>query len=199
MFNNSSTKRVFQTKELKGGTIHYMSNFMPLEKRMHYYNELKRYVQWNQDSIVISGNTIKLPRKTAWYGTKSYTYSGIKNEPLPMIKPISDILRVLNHFYPYDFNSVLLNHYLDGSHSIGWHSDDEKELGDNPIIASVSIGAVRNFKLKSKDDKQHYDIPLKSGSLLIMGEGIQRNYLHSVPKERSIKDGRINLTFRKIH
>lgn len=199
MFIQSDDRRIFQKKELDKGTIYYMSSFIPMESRQKYFNLLKETIEWKTEQIKIGGNWVTIPRKTAWYGDSSYSYSGLKNTPKALNQPLLDILKVLKYFVPdLEFNSVLLNLYRDGSDSISWHADNEKELGDDPIIASISIGAQRNFKLKSKDGKEQYDIPLKSGSLLIMGNGVQQNYLHCVPKDKRIKEERINLTFRKL-
>jgi alkylated DNA repair dioxygenase AlkB len=111
-----------------------------------------------------------------------------------------DIKKVIEHFLPEEnFNSVLLNLYRDGNDKVSWHADDERELGINPTIASVSLGAVRRFDLKHKDDAdQKLQLELSSGSLVVMKGALQHHWLHQIPTQKKINDPRINLTFRTI-
>ena len=172
---------------------------------LYLYEQLRDKTAWQQDKITIAGNQINLPRLTAWYGEKdkTYVYSGIKNVPLEWTAELIMINNKINEIVPPEiyFNSVLLNYYRSGKDSIGWHSDDERELGIEPCIASVSFGESRVFQLKPKYDKTApiIEIELKHNSLLIMQGKTQHHWLHQIPK---IKDKeispRINLTFRNI-
>lgn len=139
---------------------------------------------------------------SAWYGDENavYTYSGIRNEPLPWTDALLECRQKLGEVTDEIFNSVLLNQYVDGHHGMGWHSDDEPELGHNPLICSLSLGETRCFSMRHKFDKSQRGIklPLSHGSLLIMEGQTQKNWQHSVPKTRRTVGCRINLTFRNI-
>jgi alkylated DNA repair dioxygenase AlkB len=147
------------------------------------------------------GKEILLPRLTAWYGDENarYKYSGIVNIPLPWTEELLLIKHKVEEISQTKFNSVLLNYYRNGNDSMGWHSDDEKELSTNPTISSVSFGATRNFQFKHKSvKKSNQNFLLNNGSLLIMKGETQHNWLHQVPKTKTIIGERINLTFRAV-
>ena len=139
------------------------------------------------------------PRLTAWHGDSdaSYKYSGQEHEPLPWIEPLTAIKNRISIFIRANFNSVLANFYRDGQDSIGWHSDNEKELGPCPIIASVSFGATRIIKFRNQE-KQSVSVSLNTGSLLIMSGATQSFWQHSISKTKKEIAPRINLTFRNI-
>jgi alkylated DNA repair dioxygenase AlkB len=146
------------------------------------------------------GKKIPFPRLTAWYGDneKPYSFSGITLQPHSWSP---GLLKVKNDIEPKAnvvFNSVLLNRYRDGSDSISWHTDAEKELGQNPVIASVNFGAERKFQLKHKDTNERIDIILQHGSLLIMLGELQHYWKHQIPKTKKPLGERVNLTFRVI-
>jgi alkylated DNA repair dioxygenase AlkB len=199
---NKSRERVFEKFNLKDGEVWVMPNFMPTDKAGFYYNELLKSINWRQEEIKMYGKVYPVPRKTAWYGYPefNYKYSGILCNPEPWTKELMDIKRVIEHFLPgEDFNSVLLNLYRDGNDKVSWHADDEPELGTNPTIASVSLGAVRRFDLKHKEDPdQKLQIELTSGSLVVMKGALQHHWLHQIPTQKKIQEPRINLTFRTI-
>ena len=158
-------------------------------------------IAWKQDNINMYGKTVPLPRLTAWYGDsgKSYTYSGIKSEPNEWNKGLLYLKHQIERVAGVEFNSVLLNWYRDGEDYLSWHADDEKELGLNPVIASVNFGETRDFFLRRNVDKsQRISIPLKHGTLLIMSGALQHHWQHSVPKRKRVDGSRFNLTFRKI-
>ncbi|MDC4318744.1 alpha-ketoglutarate-dependent dioxygenase AlkB, partial [Acinetobacter baumannii] len=141
------------------------------------------------------------PRLTSWYGDsgKSYSYSGIKSEPNPWNKGLLYLKTEIEKIAKEQFNSVLLNWYRNGDDYMNWHADDEKELGKNPIIASVNFGETRDFVLKNNQDENiKIKIPLNHGTLLIMKGALQHFWQHSVPKRANIKKSRFNLTFRTI-
>lgn len=157
-------------------------------------------INWKQDSINMFGKNIPLPRYTSWYGDqgKNYSYSGINSNPNNWNKGLKFIKNKVERVSQTSFNSVLLNWYRDGEDYLNWHSDNEKELGKRPIIASVSFGETRDFMLRKKDKAIKIKIPLKHGSLLIMGGDLQNFWEHSVPKRKKVKNDRVNLTFRYI-
>lgn len=203
LFNQEqSQSRVFNKIPLRGGEVWVMSNFMPQYKAIDYFNKLKESINWKQEQIKMFGKTYDVPRKTAWYGDEGfdYTYSGINCNPDKWTEELLEIKKVIEHFLPGDkFNSVLLNLYRNGNDKVSWHSDDEPELGVNPVIASVSLGSTRRFDLKHKDHPEDkLQIELNPGSLIVMTGGLQHNWLHQIPIQKRIKEPRINLTFRNI-
>ena len=140
-------------------------------------------------------------RLTAWYGDEgaAYTYSGLKNTPVPWTGPILEVKRAVEPHCGVTFNSVLLNRYRSGQDSVSWHADDEPEFGKDPVIASVSFGETRAFQLKHKKRKElRASVELTHGSLLLMRGGTQENWLHQVPKTRRPVRERLNLTFRVV-
>ena len=200
--DQGSQERVFEKFNLKDGELWLMPNFMPADKARFYYDSLLLDINWKQEETKMFGKTYPGPRKTAWYGYPefNYKYSGIMCNPEPWTKELMDIKRVIEHFLPNEiFNSVLLNLYRDGNDKVSWHADDEPELGINPTIASVSLGAVRRFDLKHKEDPdKKLQIELASGSLVIMKGALQHHWLHQIPVQKKINEPRINLTFRTI-
>lgn len=159
------------------------------------------YINWQRDDIKMYGKTITLPRLTAWYGDagKSYTYSGITSQPQAWNAGLLYIKKQIEQVTGYAFNSVLLNWYRNGEDHMGWHADDEPELGLNPLIASVNFGETRDFVLRRIDNpRQKIIISLQHGTLLVMGGALQHYWQHSVPKRKRVKGSRFNLTFRTI-
>lgn len=158
---------------------------------------------WRQDSVSFGGKPIPVPRLQAWYGDSAsrYGYSGLKLTPLAWTPTLTAIRAKLEALLSLRFNSVLLNYYRDGQDSVAWHSDDERELGPDPRIASLSLGAQRRFELRHRQREQRgkYKLMLGDGSLLLMGSGLQKNWLHQLPKDPAITAPRLNLTFRFIH
>ena len=202
LFSQTPKEREFKKIKLKDGEVWYMENFIPLDKANSYFKNFVETINWRQEEIKMYGKTYPIPRKTAWYGYEgfNYKYSGILCNPEPWTKELLGIKRVIESFLPEsDFNSVLLNLYRDGSDKVSWHADDEKGLGINPLIASVSLGATRRFDLKHKTDPdEKLQLELAPGSLVIMKGALQHNWLHQIPVQKRITDSRINLTFRTI-
>jgi len=158
-------------------------------------------INWKQDRINMYGNTIPLPRLTAWYGDPgtSYTYSGITSHPNAWNEGLLFMKSRIEEFTGSYFNSVLLNWYRNGEDHLSWHSDDERVLGKNPVIASANFGETRDFLLRNNDDKaQKLTLPLKHGTLLVMRGALQHHWQHSVPKRKKVKGSRFNLTFRQL-
>lgn len=185
-----------------GEVIIYQNFFNQLESDL-FFAELLNNINWQQDKIKIFGKEVNLPRLTAWYGDegKSYTYSGITMNPDPWSQNLLSIKKRIEEKININFNSVLANLYRNGQDYVSWHSDDEKELGKNPTIASVSFGATRRFLLRHKSNKdlETVDLSLGHGTLLIMKGSTQHYWKHQVPKTAKVKTERINLTFRVIN
>jgi alkylated DNA repair dioxygenase AlkB len=164
------------------------------------FAQLLSAAAWKQDEIRMYGRVIPVPRLTAWYGEPdaSYTYSGIRNAPNNWIEPLEILRQRLCEATQVSFNSVLLNLYRNGKDSLSWHADDEPELGQQPIIASISLGASRTFQLQHRVDGEALSVVLEHGSLLLMSGLTQSFWKHQVPKERGVSGERINLTFRNV-
>jgi alkylated DNA repair dioxygenase AlkB len=166
-----------------------------------YLNRLQQEILWEQEPIQMFGKEVMQPRLTAWYGDdgKNYTYSGITMKPLPWTPALLSIKEKTEEICKRTFNSCLLNFYRTGNDSMGWHRDNEKELGENPAIASVSFGAERTFQFRNYENKKEIiSITLPSGSVLFMAGTTQTNWQHALPKSKKLTDIRINLTFRNI-
>ena len=186
---------------IQDGELRLYPHFFSLEERKTFFTRLKEDVKWQQEEIKLYGKNIPLPRLTAWFGDKgkTYMYSGITVEPEPWTPILSEIKSRIEEVSNVTFNSVLLNYYRNERDSVSWHSDDEPELGKNPIIGSVSFGDVRTFQLKHKTDKSltiSRDLP--DGSYLEMAGSTQHHWLHQIPKRTRKIGPRINLTFRII-
>ena len=165
------------------------------------FDTLKKNIIWEKQKIKLYGEFHDVPRLTAWYGdpNKSYIYSGIKLKTKPWNAALLKIREKIEKISKTKFNSVLLNLYRSGADSVSWHSDDEPELGQNPIIGSLSLGETRQFQMKHKYDHDlKQKILLQHGSFLLMSGKTQHNWLHQIPKRKNLKGERINLTFRVI-
>ncbi len=186
---------------LKDAAIRHQEHFLSKEEADTYYRTLRENTPWRQDPITLFGKTYLQPRLTAFYGDEgsTYTYSKLTMRPLPFSSQLLSIRTAVEEVSGYKFNSVLINYYRDGSDSMGWHSDDEKELGTNPVIASLSLGATRRFLLRHRRDKHlKHEISLSHGNLLLMEGTTQHHWQHQIPKTSRPMGGRINLTFRRI-
>src|SRR5690606_720629 len=186
---------------LPDADIKYFQNFLSQKEATDYYQRLLESTEWKQHHIKIFGKSLPQPRLTALYGETglAYTYSGLTLNPQPFTDDLKAIKNKINQFSPETFTHCLANLYRDGSDSMGLHADDEKELGKDPVIASVSLGETRKFRLKHKFDKNlKLNIDLEPGSLLIMQGTTQHFWKHELPKTSIIKGQRINLTYRKI-
>lgn len=181
--------------------IIYRSFFNELESNT-LFQELLNSIKWRQDRMKLYGKEHDLPRLIAWYGDegRSYTFSGIPMNPDTWTQTLLSIKQKTEETVEVEFNSVLLNLYRSGKDGISWHSDDEKELGKNPVIASVSFGEARRFQMKHKLDKslETVEVNLTNGSLLIMKGSTQHHWQHQIPKTAKAVEPRINLTFRVI-
>lgn len=186
----------------KHSELRYFTEFLDREASDYYFNKLSSELLWKSEKIKIFGKIFDQPRLLCWYGDKSavYTYSGITQIPNDWTKDLLELKQKIEHFCSKEFNSVLANKYRNETDSMGWHSDDEKELGPEPYIASLTLGATRKFSLKpkkgNKGETKH--LYLESGSLLIMSGLTQKNWQHALPKTKKKCGERINLTFRLI-
>lgn len=185
---------------IENGEYIFYPNFFSKSESDSLLKNLRSNIIWKQESMNMYGKKIDFPRLTAWYGNndKPYSFSGITLQPLPWTSEILTIKSKIEPVAKTEFNSVLLNLYRDGNDSISWHTDAEKELGINPIIASVNFGATRKFQLRHIKTKEKLEIELTHGSLLIMQGELQHFWQHQVPKTSKVVGERINLTFRVI-
>jgi alkylated DNA repair dioxygenase AlkB len=172
------------------------------EEANHYLKALMTNTPWRHDDIQIHGKLIPLPRLQQWY-CDEYTvlrYSGMSLQPLRWTDELLSIRAHLKRLTDLSFNGVLVNCYRNGNDSVGWHRDNELQFGKNPVIASVSFGAARDFVLKHlyKAHEQPIKCSLSHGSLLIMGDTVQNYWKHQLPKRKDVALPRINLTFRNI-
>ncbi|PWA03881.1 alpha-ketoglutarate-dependent dioxygenase AlkB family protein [Flavobacterium psychrotolerans] len=198
-------KSLFQLEsiplDLPDAEIIYFPAFIDKTKADEIYAELLEKTPWQQDEITVYGKKHAQPRLTALYGNqdKPYSYSNIKMQPHHWTVLLLDIKSHVENLSNSNFTTVLLNQYRNGNDGNGWHADNEKELGANPVIASVSFGAERPFQLKHNTDKNlKKNIILEHGSLLIMKGTTQHFWKHQIPKITKPIGQRINLTFRTI-
>ena len=182
------------------GTVNYYGKILSSSEAGQYFDLLMQNILWKNDEVVIFGKHIVTKRKAAWYGDADYlyTYSNTTKQALAWTKELSDLKQIVEGYAETKFNSCLLNLYHNGNEGMGWHSDDEKSLGKNNTIASLSLGAERKFLFRHKQTKKTTSLVLEHGSLLIMKYTTQTNWLHSLPKSKNVTQPRINLTFRKI-
>jgi alkylated DNA repair dioxygenase AlkB len=188
---------VLQRTELRdNGWLLYGPEFLSRSEADANFARLLESIRWKQE-----GNPgRKFPRLTAWYADPgvSYSYSGVTHEAIPWTRELLAVKQRVEAAAGTTWNSLLLNLYRDGRDSIGFHSDDEPELGTNPIIGSVSLGAERRFVLKHPASGERLEMNLPHGSLLVMGGASQHHWRHGVPKTKRSVGPRINLTFRQI-
>lgn len=178
----------------------YQAKALSAQKSLDLFYYLQQHLNWQQPSIKVYGKSHVIPRLQCFIADPNvnYSYSGSQLivEPWPAV--LDAMRKRLTAQLQIPFNALLVNLYRDGQDCMGWHSDDEKELGQQPTIASISLGAERKFKIKHKHTNEQHDLILQSGSCLIMNGHSQRDYQHSLPKQQRLKHPRINLTFRSI-
>jgi alkylated DNA repair dioxygenase AlkB len=183
------------------GEAYLFPHFFTKAECEYYFNDLQNNIEWKQQPIKIFGQKVMQPRLTAWYGNsdKPYTYSGITMQPHEWTPSLIAIKERIETIAKVEFTSALLNLYRHGKDSMGWHRDNEKELGINPVIGSVSFGAGRLFKLRLyKDKKVLKQLELDDGSFLLMRGETQHHWEHGVAKTNKDVGARINITFRVI-
>lgn len=182
------------------GTANYHGVVLSKEQCLFYYQKLMESIQWKNDEAIIFGKRISTKRKVAWYGDTNYDYqySKVTKQALPWTKDLLALKAIVEKESNATYNSCLLNLYHTGEEGMAWHSDGEKMLKKNGEIASLTLGAERKFSFKHKATKQRIDMLLERGSLLVMKDTTQTNWLHRLPPTKKVHTPRINLTFRTI-
>ena len=180
------------------GNVEYLGAILDPSESDALFTTLLSTLLWQNDQVILFGKARTLSRKVAWHGDDSFTYaySGTSKTASPWTPELRLIKERVEKRAGTTFNSCLLNLYHDGMEGMGWHSDDEKTLGKNPVIASVSLGAERIFKLKHRGSKEVVSVLLEHGSLLVMRGSTQHHWVHAMPKTKKVTAPRINLTFR---
>jgi len=182
------------------GVTNYHGIILDQEQCAFFYQKLMDTIQFKNDEAIIFGKKIITKRKVAWYGSSefSYTYSKITKTATIFTKELLALKAIVEKESGETYNSCLLNLYHSGEEGMGYHSDGEKMLKKNGAIASLSLGTARKFSFKHKENKQRIDIILENGSLLVMKEATQTNWLHRLPPTKKVNVPRINLTFRTV-
>ena len=186
--------------DLPDADVRYWPQALGAERANALLESLRAGIAWRQEHVVIFGQRRLVPRLVAWHGDPDahYTYSGTAHEPRPWTPDLQALRAVAETLTGHRYNSVLLNLYRDGRDGMGWHADDEPELGREPAIASFSLGAARRFRLRHRRSRQVVELELGHGSLLSMAGETQHHYVHAVPKTARTVGERINLTFRWV-
>ena len=200
LFTNHADSSAFELHELGHDWIREYPGAFSHDEAERLLAELIEQISWRQDAIWIAGKHRPVPRLQCWMGDAGYGYSGLRLQREPWHPLVLTIKQRVESLAEQRFNSVLLNYYRNGQDSVAWHADDEAELGSNPVIASVSLGAERPFELRPKPGchGNKCKISLSNGSLLVMGDTLQQHWLHQLPKVKDLQLPRINLTFRVI-
>jgi len=180
--------------------LYLLRSFYPSSIADNNFTSLLHNLAWQTEQIHIFGRWVQVPRLMAWYGDSGadYRYSGVNHQPHPWTSELQTIRTDIEAVCRQAFNSVLANLYRDGRDSMGCHADNEKELGHNPLIASLSFGETRLLRFRHAHSRTPLDIELSHGDLLIMAGELQHHWRHELPKTRQAKQARINLTFRRI-
>ena len=183
----------------RDGEVFYWPQFFAPNVADDLFASLLTEIEWRQEAIRIFGKSVLQPRRTSWYGERDYSYSGIVMSRRKWTPLLNEIKTKVESAARWSFNGVLMNHYRDGQDSMGWHRDNERELGPAPVIASISLGEPRRFLLRHREDLSlKIELILENGSLLLMRGKSQEAWDHSLPKSSRVKNARINLTFRRI-
>jgi alkylated DNA repair dioxygenase AlkB len=186
---------------IEDGQLDFFANFLEQEGASYLYQRILSAVPFQENQIVLFGKQVKVPRLEAYFSLngENYGYSGqtLINNPFP--KFLDDLRLQIEATTGCHYNALLINYYRDGQDSNGWHADNEKSLGKNPSIASLSLGAERNFELRHLASKKKIKLTLTHGSLLHMHGTLQHHWKHQLPKVKDLRAARINLTFRLIH
>lgn len=182
------------------GDVLYFGQVLPPDKALGLLQSIDRTVHWQQEELVLFGRRHTLERRVAWYGDPgmAYTYSGVKRNPLSWPPELLVLRETISAISGSRFNTCLLNRYANGAQGMGWHSDDEPELGPEPVIASISLGAERPMRFRHKQSGHTEEVLLEHGSLLLMRGATQKCWKHALPVRKRVPGLRINLTFRHI-
>ncbi|WP_445767467.1 alpha-ketoglutarate-dependent dioxygenase AlkB family protein [Rheinheimera sp.] len=198
--HSDNQQNLVQQFNLPGASISLWPDWLAPQLADSLMQQLQQQLPWTQDTIVMFGKTVKIPRTQVWMGDAHccYRYSGTTFAPQPWHPVVQDLAQRVSGFLQQPFNCVLLNCYADGQQHMGWHADNEQELGHDPHIASLSLGATRRFELKHRAAPWQLALDLTPGSLLLMAGGCQHHWLHRLPKQSRVSTSRLNLTFRYI-
>jgi alkylated DNA repair dioxygenase AlkB len=190
----------FPACSLPDANVRYLPGAFAPADADRLFSALRHGIDWRQEEVVIFGQRRLVPRLVAWHGDPGsrYTYSGVAHEPLPWTEALREVRARAESLAGQPFNSVLLNLYRDGRDGMGWHADDEPELGRDPVIASVSLGATRRFRMRHRKRRETVPMDLEHGSVLLMQGPTQHHWVHAVPKTARAVGERINLTFRRV-
>ncbi|MFK7957965.1 MAG: alpha-ketoglutarate-dependent dioxygenase AlkB [Lysobacterales bacterium] len=203
----------FETIDLPGAQLRFDPVALSKPQADRWFEHLSDTIDWQEESIKMFGKTIKVPRQVAWYGDPQarYRYSGVMHEPIAWSEVLADIKHWVGECCGHSFNSMLANLYRDGSDAMGWHADNEPELGEEPVIASLSLGAQRRMRFRpsirpidrgdttlDRRGQQTFHLDLTHGSLLVMQGQTQHQWQHAISRTRRPVGPRINLTFRQI-
>jgi alkylated DNA repair dioxygenase AlkB len=180
------------------GAVFLYPDALPQAAADRLFAELRGAIEWRQEVATLMGRRVAIPRLTAWHGAAGYVYSGIRMTPAPWTPPLLELKALAEALAGQPFDSVLLNLYRDGRDSVSWHADNEPGLGRDPVIASLSLGAVRRFQLRHRRGPERLTLDLPHGSCLIMAGATQHHWLHQLPKTARPVGPRINLTFRRM-
>jgi len=200
-FGSFTNDGLGEVLSMPNAEVTFYRNFFDSQESDRIFKILRDEINWRQDKMKLYGKDINLPRKTAWYGDmdKSYTFSGIHLNPEPWTPTLLEVKERIEDIAGVQFNSVLLNLYRHGNDGISWHTDEEPELGENPVIGSVSFGGTRKFMFRHRQDKDiKAEVELTDGSFLLMAGETQHFWQHQIPKTSRHVEPRINLTFRVI-
>ena len=189
---------MLQRLDLPGADVRHDPDWLGADEAAALFAALREALPWANHPVRLFGREHPAPRLSAWIGDAAYRYSGVVREPGPWTPPLAALRDRLGAELGTAFNSVLANLYRSGDDAMGWHADDEPELGPTPLIASVSLGAVRRFVLKRRDGEGRLALDLPPGSLLVMAGATQALYRHAVPRTQRAVGPRINLTFRRV-
>ena len=172
------------------GQLVLISGFFAKQQADIFYSQLIQSLSWQQEQIIVVGKPVLVPRQVCWYGDKQavYSYSGVVHQPLPWNDTLLEIKQRIETFSGFSFNSVLANLYRHGNDSMGWHADKEKELGENPAVASLSLGEQRLFKIRHNKSGEIINIDLQHGDLLLMSGTLQHHWRHCIPKTKLEKN-----------
>ena len=196
----NSKDSIFKTIIKKDGCTTYYEDFLNEVEANQLFSAFKKKTRWSKDEIKIFGKKVFIPRHQAWYGDPgaNYKYSNLILKPIPWFKELKSLKDNVEKITGENFNSCLMNFYETGADYSAWHADNEKELGKNPTIASISLGGLRNFQIRHKATKETVKIDLANGSLLLMKDELQHHWIHQISKTKKKVMPRINITFRLI-
>lgn len=185
---------------LTGAQLRFFRQVALPSSHEHLLAQLIEQVPWVEEDIILYGKRYTQPRLIAWYGDAgmNYRYSGVTHHPLPWSPLLLSLKTIIEDLCTWEFNSALLNYYRNERDSMGMHSDNEAELGVQPVIASLSLGGERRFILQHRFSNERYTLPLPGGSMLVMSGDTQQNWRHGINKEKRPCGARINITFRRI-